>query len=165
VVDASGAHSKAAEWLRQVGLEPPQDEIVDGLTGYSSRWFRQKDWPSEWWWKVLFLRMITPEHPYLVAFCPIEEQRWLLSYVGVNRHYPPTREDEFTTALTTLVSPVVHEMVRHMEPISPVYSSRATRNRWRHYERSRTSDRGDRLGDSSRLQMRPVRTIPDLRKA
>src|ERR1700683_935261 len=26
-------------------------------------------------------------------------------------------------------------MVQHMEPISPVYPSRATRNRWRHYER------------------------------
>jgi 2-polyprenyl-6-methoxyphenol hydroxylase-like FAD-dependent oxidoreductase len=36
------------------------------------------------------------------------------------------------------VSPVVHEMVRRMEPISPVYPSRATRNRWRHYERWRT---------------------------
>jgi len=43
VVDASGAHSKAAEWLRQMGLEAPEDEIVDGLTGYSSRWFRYKE--------------------------------------------------------------------------------------------------------------------------
>jgi hypothetical protein len=119
-------------------MELPHDEIVDGFNAYSSRWFRQKeDWPSEWWWKVLFLRMITPDHPYVVAFCPMEDRRWLLSYVGVNRHYPPSREDDFTTALTTLVSPVVHQMVRHMEPISPVYSSRATRNRWRHSERLR----------------------------
>jgi len=137
VVDASGAHSRAAEWLRQRGLESPEDEIVDGLTGYSSRWFRQKDWPSEWWWKVLFLRMMTPENPYLVAFCPTEDQRWVLSYVGVNKQYPPSREDEFAAALSTLVSPVVREMVRHMEPISPIYSSRATQNRWRHYERLR----------------------------
>jgi hypothetical protein len=137
VVDATGAHSKAADWLRQSGLESPEDETVDGLTGYSSRWYRQIDWPSKWWWKVMFLRMITPDHPYLVAFCPTENQRWVLSFVGVNQHYPPGREDEFTTALTTLVSPIVHEMVRRMEPISPVYSSRATRNRWRHYERLR----------------------------
>jgi 2-polyprenyl-6-methoxyphenol hydroxylase-like FAD-dependent oxidoreductase len=137
VVDASGAHSKAAEWLRQRGLNSPEDEIVDGLTGYSSRWFRQKDWPSEWWWKVLFLRMMTPDYPYLVAFCPTEDQRWVLSYVGVNKQYPPSREDEFAAALTTLVSPIIREMVRHMEPISPIYSSRATQNRWRHYERLR----------------------------
>jgi 2-polyprenyl-6-methoxyphenol hydroxylase-like FAD-dependent oxidoreductase len=56
----------------------------------------------------------------------------------VNKAYPPTREEEFTAALERLVSPVVAEMVRRMEPISPVYPSRATRNRWRHYERWRT---------------------------
>ena len=81
--------------------------------------------------------MATPEHPYVIAFFPIEDHRWLLSYIGVNKEYPPSREDQFTAALTKLASPVVHEMVRRMEPISPVYPSRATRNRWRHYERWR----------------------------
>jgi 2-polyprenyl-6-methoxyphenol hydroxylase-like FAD-dependent oxidoreductase len=83
----------------------------------------------------MFLRMATPEHPYVIAFFPIENQRWLLSYIGVNKQYPPSREDQFTSALANLASPAVNEMVRHMEPISPVYPSRATRNRWRHYER------------------------------
>ena len=140
VVDASGAHSRATEWLRQLEVELPEDEIVDGYNGYSSRWFRQareQPWPTEWWWKVVFLRMATSEHPYVIAFFPIENQRWLLSYIGVNKEYPPSREDQFTTALPKLASPVIHEMVQRMEPISPVYPSRATRNRWRHYERWR----------------------------
>src|SRR5262245_55841693 len=141
VVDASGAHSRSAEWLRRLDLELPEDEVVDGHSGYSSRWFALKDphaWPAEWWWKVLFLRLATAERPYFIAFFPIENQRWLLSYIGVNQTYPPTREDEFTAALARLASPVVHEMAQRMEPISPVYPSRATRNRWRHYERWRT---------------------------
>ncbi|MBV8358340.1 MAG: FAD-dependent monooxygenase [Deltaproteobacteria bacterium] len=140
VVDASGTHSRAADWLRQLELEPPDDEIVDGYNGYSSRWFkleREQAWPPGWWWKVVFLRMATPEQPYVIAFFPIEKQRWLLSYIGVNKEYPPSREDQFTAALPKLASPIVHEMVRRMEPISPVYPSRATRNRWRHYERWR----------------------------
>jgi 2-polyprenyl-6-methoxyphenol hydroxylase-like FAD-dependent oxidoreductase len=29
-------------------------------------------------------------------------------------------------------------MVRRMQPVSPIYAGRATRNRWRHYERWRT---------------------------
>ena len=115
---------------------------------------RASTWPSEWW-KVLFLRIATPERPYFIAFFPIEDQRWLLSYIGVNKAYPPTREDEFTAALARLVSPVVHEMVRRMEPISPVYPSRATQNRWRH-----TSGGGHRSAGSSRLPTRPVRTTP-----
>jgi 2-polyprenyl-6-methoxyphenol hydroxylase-like FAD-dependent oxidoreductase len=140
VVDASGAHSKAADWLRQLNLEPPEDEIVDGFNGYSSRWFSldsEQAWPPEWWWKVVFLRMATPEHPYVIAFFPIESRRWLLSYIGVNKEYPPSRDDQFMAALAKLASPVIHEMVRRMKPISPVYPSRATRNRWRHYERWR----------------------------
>ncbi len=140
VVDASGAHSKAAEWLRELELELPEDEVVDGHNGYSSRWFSERPdqaWPPDWWWKVVLLRMATPEHPYIIAFFPIENRRWLLSYVGVNKQYPPSREDEFMSALAKLASPVVDEMVRRMEPISPVYPSRATRNRWRHYERWR----------------------------
>jgi 2-polyprenyl-6-methoxyphenol hydroxylase-like FAD-dependent oxidoreductase len=160
VVDASGAHSKAGEWLRKIGLESPEDEIVDGLTGYSSRWFRQKDWPSEWWWKVLFLRMITPDYPYLVAFCPTEDQHWVLSYVGVNKQYPPSREDEFATALTTLVSPVVHEMVRHMEPVLRFIPAARRRTGG-----ATTSTCADRSGDSLLSQTPPARTIPDLLKA
>ena len=141
IVDACGAQSRAVEWLRQLDLESPEDEVIDGHSGYSSRWFRlanEDAWPREWWWKVLFLRLATPERPYFIAFFPMENRRWLLSYIGVNKTYPPTREDEFTAALKQLVSPVVHEMVQRMEPISPVYPSRATRNRWRHYERWRT---------------------------
>jgi 2-polyprenyl-6-methoxyphenol hydroxylase-like FAD-dependent oxidoreductase len=140
MVDASGANSKAAEWLRQLELEVPEDEVVDGHNGYSSRWFSQRPdqaWPPDWWWKVMVLRMATPDHPYVIAFFPIENRRWLLSYVGVNKQYPPSREDQFMSALAKLASPVVDEMVRRMEPISPVYPSRATRNRWRHYERWR----------------------------
>jgi 2-polyprenyl-6-methoxyphenol hydroxylase-like FAD-dependent oxidoreductase len=141
VVDASGAHSKAREWLQQLDLAVPEDEVVEGFSGYSSRWFTiagQQAWPSEWWWKVLFLRMATPEQPYFIGFFPIENQRWLLSYIGVDKSSPPQGEADFTAALERLATPVVHQMVRGMEPISPVYSSRATRNRWRHYENWRT---------------------------
>jgi 2-polyprenyl-6-methoxyphenol hydroxylase-like FAD-dependent oxidoreductase len=139
VVDASGAQSRAAEWLRESAVESPVDEVVDGHNAYSSRWFQQRPdaWPPEWWWKVVFLRLATYEHPYLIALFPMENQCWLLSYIGVNKEYPPTREEQFTAALAKLASPIVHEMVQRMEPISPVYSSRATRNRWRHYERLR----------------------------
>src|SRR5262249_53531999 len=118
VVDACGAQSRAAEWLPRLNLESPEDEVVDGHSGYSSRWFTmagEHAWSREWWWKVLFLRIATPELPYFIAFFPMENQRWLLSYIGVNKAYPPTQEDEFTAALKRLVSPVVHEMVQRME--------------------------------------------------
>src|SRR5215471_10375779 len=141
VVDASGAHSKAKEWLQQLDVGLPEDEVVEGYTGYSSQWFTlasDQVWPSEWWWKVLFVRIATPERPYFIGFFPIENQHWLLSYIGVNKSYPPRGEADFIRALEQLGIPAVHQIVRRMKPISPVYSGRATRNRWRHYERWRT---------------------------
>jgi 2-polyprenyl-6-methoxyphenol hydroxylase-like FAD-dependent oxidoreductase len=138
VVDASGAHSKSGELLKHLELNLPEDEIIDGHNSYSSRWFRlesERAWPSQWWWKVLYLGISTPQEPYIIAFFPIENQRWVLSYIGVNKAPPPSREDQFMNSLARLASPVVHEMVQRMEPISPVYPCSATRNRWRHYER------------------------------
>ena len=38
-------------------------------------------------------------------------------------------------ALKRMRSPIIDEMTRLMEPISPVYANRAMRNHWRHYER------------------------------
>jgi 2-polyprenyl-6-methoxyphenol hydroxylase-like FAD-dependent oxidoreductase len=141
VVDASGAHSKGKEWLQQLDIGVPKDEVVEGYTGYSSQWFTMASdqaWPSEWWWKVLFVRIATPERPYFIGLFPIENQRWLLSYIGVNKSYPPRGEADFISALEQLGIPAVRQIVRRMVPISPVYSGRATRNRWRHYERWRT---------------------------
>jgi hypothetical protein len=34
---------------------------------------------------VLFLRIATAERPYFIAFFTIENLRWLLSYIGVNK--------------------------------------------------------------------------------
>ena len=141
VVDASGAHSKGKEWLQQLDIGVPEDEVVEGYTGYSSQWFTlagDQPWPSEWWWKVLFVRIATPERPYFIGLFPIENQRWLLSYIGVNKSYPPRGEADFISALEQLGIPAVRQILRLMVPISPVYSGRATRNRWRHYERWRT---------------------------
>jgi 2-polyprenyl-6-methoxyphenol hydroxylase-like FAD-dependent oxidoreductase len=50
VVDASRVHSRAGEWLRQLELELPEDEVVNGHNGYSSRWLSQHSdqaWPSD----------------------------------------------------------------------------------------------------------------------
>jgi 2-polyprenyl-6-methoxyphenol hydroxylase-like FAD-dependent oxidoreductase len=77
VVDASGAHSKSKEWLQQLDLGGPEDEVVEGYSGYSSRWLTMASdqaWPSEWWWKVLFVRLATPDQPYFIGFFPIENQ-------------------------------------------------------------------------------------------
>ncbi|HJU28716.1 MAG TPA: hypothetical protein VJ718_06075, partial [Candidatus Binataceae bacterium] len=138
VVDASGSVSRAPRWLDAAGIPPPRETVVDPLAGYSSRWFQgppPEAWPDQWWWWAGAYIRRRPDDLIEANFQLKERNRWHLTLSGFNRRYPPTRELEFMNVLPRLRSPIIAEMVRLMEPLSPVYANRAIRNRWRHYER------------------------------
>jgi 2-polyprenyl-6-methoxyphenol hydroxylase-like FAD-dependent oxidoreductase len=136
VVDASGSVSRAPIWLQQAGIPAPRETVVDPLAGYASRWFQGPAiWPDDWWWWAGAYIRRRPDDLMEANFQLKENNRWHLTLSGFNRQYPPTREIDFMASLTRLRSPLIAEMARLMEPISPVYSNRAIRNRWRHYER------------------------------
>jgi 2-polyprenyl-6-methoxyphenol hydroxylase-like FAD-dependent oxidoreductase len=140
VVDGTGGVSRAPLWLSAAGVTPPDESIVDPLAGYSSRWFQGPPpgkWPADWWWWAGAYIRRRPDDLTEANFQLKESNRWHLTLSGFNRQYPPTREADFMALLTRLRSPIIAEMVRLMEPISPVYANRAMRNRWRHYERWR----------------------------
>jgi 2-polyprenyl-6-methoxyphenol hydroxylase-like FAD-dependent oxidoreductase len=135
VVDASGSVSRAPIWLESAGIPPPRETVVDPLAGYSSRWFQgPARWPDDWWWWAGAYIRRRPDDLAEANFQLKEHNRWHLTLSGFNRQYPPTRESDFMASLTRLRSPLIAEMARLMEPISPIYANRAIRNRWRHYE-------------------------------
>lgn len=139
VVDASGGLSRAGEWLRAAGLEPPAETVVDAFAGYASRWYRLRDpqaWPKQWWWVGgVNVPAHAPGHRVTGILAQMERGRWQLTFMGVNGEYPPTREDQIDAFLPKLRSPIVTEMLRLMEPASPLYPYRAPANRWRRYDR------------------------------
>ncbi len=143
VVDASGRGSQAPAWLAALGLPVPADTVVDGFVGYSTRWYQAPDpWPSEWWWKGVWIDPAGPTDFRAAVLSPVEGGRWVVTAGGLGRHYPPTDEDGFTAALGTLRSPLIAEAVRHATPISPVYCNRQMANRFRHWERWPVALRG-----------------------
>lgn len=136
-VDASGRASKAPDWFKTLGLEPPPESVVDSFSGYSTRWFKTPaaaQWPRDWWWKGIWIDIKAPEHMLAGVLFPVENGRWIVTLGGASKHYPPSDEVGFMAALETLRSPLLAEAVRLAEPISPVYSNRAMANRFRHYE-------------------------------
>jgi 2-polyprenyl-6-methoxyphenol hydroxylase-like FAD-dependent oxidoreductase len=138
VVDASGRGSKAPDWLRAIGVEPPADTIVDSLAGYSTRWFAAPDpatLPRDWWWKGIWIDAKIPEILRAGVLFPVEGKRWIVTLAGVGGEYPATDEHGFTQALRALRSPLLAEAVALATPISPVYGNRHTANRLRRYER------------------------------
>lgn len=138
IVDASGRASKACEWFHALGLQPPEETVVDSFSGYSSRWFQVKDparLPREWWWKGVWIDIKLPENTMAGVLFPLEQHRWLVTLAGVSKNYPPNDDASFMAALHQLRSPIIGQMAEYAEPISPVYSNRAMANRFRHYER------------------------------
>jgi len=139
IVDASGRASKAPEWLQTLGLEPPQETIVNSFSGYSSRWFQAppaERWPKDWWWKGIWIDAKEPDVLTAGVLFPVEHGRWVITMGGVSRQYPPTDEDGFMDALSTrLRSPILAEAARIAEPISSVYGYRSMANRFRRYEK------------------------------
>ncbi|MGH7822781.1 MAG: hypothetical protein ACREQ9_23735, partial [Candidatus Binatia bacterium] len=121
---------------RAIGLEPPGETVVDGLAGYSTRWYEcPEQLPDGWWWKSILIEPRPPENMSAGVLVPVEGRQWIVTLGGLSRHYPPTDEDGFTAALRRLRSPLIAEAVALAKPISPVYGSRAMSNRLRHYER------------------------------
>src|SRR5207244_2456832 len=130
--------SQAPDWLRALGLEPPANTVVDSLSGYATRWYREPEparWPAEWWWKGIWVDPHEPEHMTAGVLFPVEGGRWIVTIAGIAGHYPPSDEAGFGAALARLRSPIIAHAVQLAEPISPVYSNRAMANRFRPFGR------------------------------
>jgi 2-polyprenyl-6-methoxyphenol hydroxylase-like FAD-dependent oxidoreductase len=151
VVDASGRNSRAADWLQEIGLQPPRIERVDAGAGYASRWYRPPPHsrrPAHWWWTALWVDA-QPGLPRGAVIFPTEGDVWVVTAAGVNGDYPPTEEAEFMRFLGTLASPAIAATVACCEPISPIYGNRSMTSSYRHYEKWRRELTGFlAIGDS-----------------
>lgn len=140
VVDAAGRASRAKEWLKDAGHEPPDETLVDSFAGYSSLWIRapKPEVRARWGgWKGMWIDIKPPEIKRACVLFPIEDDRCIVTLAGINRDYPPSDEAGFRAALEALRSPIVAEATRDCEAISPVFTSRSMANRMRHYDRWR----------------------------
>jgi 2-polyprenyl-6-methoxyphenol hydroxylase-like FAD-dependent oxidoreductase len=142
VVDATGRGSKSVEFLKNAGVEPPVETVIEPFGGYACRWFSLRPnaaWPKHWWWTGgVFIYNLLETY----ALTRFENDRWMMFMGGFNGHYPPHEEEDFMTAIGRVGSPAIDQIVSLMEPVSPVYGNRNLTNRWRHYERWNSELRG-----------------------
>ena len=142
VVDATGVSSKAPEWLTAIGVQPPNETVVDAFVGYAGVWVRMRDgakWPKDWWWTGgAMIAVLPPADTKNILLTKHENDRWLLSISGQSHNYPPQDFEGLRAVAISTRSPVVSRMLGLMEPVSPVRGYRPAGNRWRHYERWRS---------------------------
>jgi flavin-dependent dehydrogenase len=135
VVDASGRHSKAPEWLAALGYEPPLEERVSALLGYASRDYAI---PGSFHgdWKAIMLQAKPPKTVRTGYLFQVAPDRWRLSVMGAGDN-PPTDEEGFLDFVRGLRSPIIYQTIESAEPMTSVFGYRETDNQRRFYERLR----------------------------
>lgn len=134
VVDASGRRSQAPEWLKNLGLTPPPQTVVNPYLGYATRRYREpKEWLTDW--KVMLISHSPPDGTRLGYLAKIEGGEWIATLGGYGRDFPPLDDAGFLEFARSLPSSKFYEAIKEAEPVSPIYAHRATTNRLRHYEK------------------------------
>jgi 2-polyprenyl-6-methoxyphenol hydroxylase-like FAD-dependent oxidoreductase len=148
VLDAAGRGSPSARWLREAGIGPAPEEIVDAGVVYSSCWFEPPgDVDDDW--TVLGLSPRFPDEPNVGAVMRVTPDRMLCAVVGYGKPDPPRDPADFVARFEQFSVPEPGRLLRASRPISGVGVYGNTQNRFRHYGRLPSFvDRLAVLGDS-----------------
>jgi 2-polyprenyl-6-methoxyphenol hydroxylase-like FAD-dependent oxidoreductase len=133
VVDAAGRGSDAPSWLQACGYPEPPETVVDPHLGYATRIFRGSPALPQGW-RMLFV-MCRIEYPRAAVLAPLEGDRFIVSLAGAGACRPAPEEEGFLAFARSLRTPLLAEVIQRATPDGPIYGTRSTRNRWRHYER------------------------------
>ena len=131
VVDASGRSSRTPEWLESMNYSAPKETIVNAYLGYATRWYQESEnFQADW--RLMYI-LPNPKTGNNRALLIMRLENGLRSVVvyGANRDYPPTDEAGFEAYIKSINAP--EEIMKHAEPITPIYGYRRTENCLRHY--------------------------------
>lgn len=126
VVDCTGQHSKAANYLSDQGYGPVTSEIVESYLGYSSALFSEVILPEQV--KASLITPKAPNNPIGAGILPVEGNKYIVTLYGFNKHYPPTDEQEFFDTLKNLRAPLIFDAVKDAQLVSPIKSYHKNKN-------------------------------------
>ena len=142
VVDAMGRGSSMTDWLRADGWPVIPVRSLDANVTYTSRWYRQPappELPESWWWRQLSVMPTSEakphpaEHDFLCQVFPIEGDRVIVT-MGSWGHPMPRENEEFVEAAGRTRAPAFAWAMRQCEPLSDVFLTRSTGNKWRRFD-------------------------------
>lgn len=129
VVDASGRFSNMALWLEQLGLTPPDAEVVDAQVVYASCTFKA---PLQQW-GVLYQLNRVPDHPRGAFAVCTERNEWLVTLYGALADKPGIDEPGFRAYAASLNNPDLDALLDAAQCLTPVTRYARNENRRRAY--------------------------------
>lgn len=116
VVDATGRGSRSPRWLTQLGYAAPEPERLHIGVHYSTRLFRRD--PGELdGCRHVAVGVPTGERRGGLVLA-VEDDRWLVTLVGILGERPPTDLDGFIGYAGSLCADELHELAANAEPAS-----------------------------------------------
>jgi 2-polyprenyl-6-methoxyphenol hydroxylase-like FAD-dependent oxidoreductase len=135
VVDATGRGGRSAAWLAAIGYDqPPEDQLTIHLK-YATRHLRLR--PGALPGHKFVAVGAEPGRPTGMVLFAEEQDQWVLTLIGYDRHHPPTDPEAFLAFVETIAPPDVLAAIRDAEPLDSIVAYRFPANLRRRYERLR----------------------------
>ncbi len=133
IVDASGRHSQAPQWLIELGYEATPVETINSDIRYASRFYvKPEHFPAEWQSLIVNGR---PPHAHAGLILSVDHGRWHVTLGGMAGNAPPTDEEGFLQWARDLPDPSIYEAMRIAQPLTPIRGYGTPENHLRHFER------------------------------
>jgi hypothetical protein len=96
VVDASGRHSQAPQWLMELGYEAPPVETINSNLRYASRFYARPDQFAAEWQSLVVNE--GPPHGHAGFILAVDNERWHVTVGGMAGTVPPIDEIGYSMA-------------------------------------------------------------------
>lgn len=134
VVDATGRGSRLPRWLADLGYRPPTEEQLPVNLSYATRNYRLPVASLGGAYGVL--DGPRPGRPRGMALAKLEDEKWMLTLVGLQRNDPPVSPKGFEEFLASVGDAEVSALIAGAQPLDDPVAFRFPASRRRRYERT-----------------------------
>jgi 2-polyprenyl-6-methoxyphenol hydroxylase-like FAD-dependent oxidoreductase len=135
VLDATGRGGRATAWLATIGYDLPPQEQLPVHVKYATRHLRMRlDALSGQKFVAIGAQ---PDRPTGLVLIAEEQDRWVLTLIGYDRHHPPADPEAYLAFVQTVAPPDLFAAIRDAEPLDDVVTYRFLANLRRRYEQVR----------------------------
>ncbi len=132
VVDATGRGNRGPTWLAQLGYPAPKEDTVKAGIAYATRLYRRdRPLPSG---AAGMICGPSASFPYGAAMLPIEDDRWIVTLIGIGDVVPPVDVDGFDAYARALPMTDLHAVTDGAVPLTEPRAFRVPASVRRRYE-------------------------------